>query len=171
MPDRDDAMRPGGPLRPSASHATYVLAERFPVAPDAVFDVVAEVMHRRQARISPGRVSVVVEAADFRVGGTERLRIDMPSAGAITGLRHYHEIVSAERIVATHVLTDGMRTVAVAMTTIEVEPLADEAGLRITLQVATMEESDRADACRLVFVALVDELRDRLGRPRRLGRR
>jgi len=157
--------------QPPASHATLVLAESFPAAPESVFAALYEVMHRRQTRVSPGQATVVVEAADFRVGGSERLRIDAPATGPLSAVRSYHEIAPGARIVATDVMSAGGTTVAVAMTTIELEGHAAHSRLKVTIQLTALDDSDRGDAPRLVFEAVLEELRDRLGAPKRTRRR
>src|SRR5262249_52243255 len=86
--------------------------------------------------------ALVYDAADFREGGRDIFRCGTPGDLRFRGVTIYQVIVPNQCVVSTESLSDGTTPLAVALNTLEFEPTAEGATLRLTMQIASFAGAD-----------------------------
>lgn len=116
----------------STVHANFSIERDYPYPPARVFHAFADEGAKASwFADSPAEMSTDRLEFDFRVGGLERLAMQVKDGPSITYDARYEDIVTNERIVSSYIMTmDGERiSVSVATT----EFVATDAGTRLIL--------------------------------------
>jgi uncharacterized protein YndB with AHSA1/START domain len=122
----------------SVEHATFTIERTYPASPARVFAAWAE--PEAKARWFPGAGENW--ELDFRVGGRETSRGEIPDGPTFELDALYQEIVEDERIVYTYSMDiDGQRT-SVSIATVELKPEGDGTLLTFTEQGAFFDGLD-----------------------------
>jgi uncharacterized protein YndB with AHSA1/START domain len=141
----------------STEHATFVIERTYDAAPQRVFAAWAS--QPAKARwFGPGEN----HALDFRVGGSEHLRVEV-NGDEYTYDGLYQDIVDGARIVYSYEMQRNGTRISVSVATVELA--AAEAGtlLRFTEQGVFLDGHDRADLREHGTAELLDKLAAALG--------
>lgn len=146
----------------SVTHATFVIQRRYDASPTRVFNAWADPAVKTRWFGGPPEHAPDEYELDFRVGGRELSRGDMPDGPSYVYEARYHDIVPDRRIVSTYDLhLDGAR-ISVSLATVELVPDGDGTRLIYTEQGAFFDGRDipeqREDGSRELLEALDAEL-------------
>lgn len=112
----------------TVEHSTFSLERTYNAAPSRVFAAFADPA-KKALWFGPEQGDTV--ELDFRVGGTETLRGDMPGGPSFRYDAVYQDIVTDERIVYTYDMHLNGRRISVSVATVEL--LADGERTRLIL--------------------------------------
>ena len=127
----------------SVSHDSFVIERDYPVAPAKVFNAFADLSAKVQWFGNAHEDPATVHELDFREGGREFLRAQVPDGPLFTFDVLYQDIVDDERIVYSYAMTmDGQR-ISVSVATIELTPTGDGTHLVVTEQGAFLDGLDK----------------------------
>ena len=117
-------------------HATIKLEHSYSAPLERVFSEFADPVAR--ARWSaPSNDVLIYDEADFRVGGKDVYRCGPKGDLKVRGETRYLHIVANTRVVSSETVdVDGQR-LAVALTTLDFEPLDDGTNLTVTVQIVS----------------------------------
>jgi uncharacterized protein YndB with AHSA1/START domain len=113
---------------PYVVHETFVIETCIEASPAEVFAAYADVL-AREAWGAPGGDTMVYDAADFRVGGTDVFRCGPRDEPKFHGTVWYHDIVQDHRIVYVELVRTDDRKLCLGLVTLELVP--DEQGTRL----------------------------------------
>ena len=117
-------------------HATITLERAYAVPVERVFSEFAD--PRARAKWSaPSNDALVYDEADFREGARDVFRCGTPNDLRLRGVTTYQVIVPNKCVISTESLSEGTTRLAVALNTLELEPTAEGAKLRLTVQIAS----------------------------------
>ena len=142
-------------------HETFVIEKSYAASPARVFGAWADIELKRQWFGDPDIEKGAAHAMDFRVGGVETLRGELPdgSGSSFTYDGIYQDIVENERIIYSYEMTMSGRRISVSVATIEF--YADGAGktrMIVTEQDAFLDGLDtreqREEGTRAILDAL-----------------
>jgi uncharacterized protein YndB with AHSA1/START domain len=129
-------------------HDTFVIERTYAASPSRVFAAFADSAQKVQWFGDPDIEKLAGHTIDFRVGGRESMRGDIPGGGTtFTYDALYQDIVDAERIVFTYDMTMNDKRISVSVATFEF--LAEPGGgtqLILTEQGAYLDGLDTSAA-------------------------
>lgn len=117
-------------------HATIAFERFFPETPARVFAVFADSAARAEWSAPPGD-AVVYEEADFRVGGRDVFRCGPKGDLGFRAETRYLLIDPERCVISSETLETEGRNLAVSLSTMELEPAAGGANLRLTIQITS----------------------------------
>ena len=117
-------------------HATFVIERHFRTTPARTFRHWSERDLKARWNACHPDWSVVDEAFDFRVGGTEAKRWRTADGNEQTFTAQYLDIVAPDRIVYAFEMSFGGARVSVSLATVELEPADGETRMTYTEQIA-----------------------------------
>jgi uncharacterized protein YndB with AHSA1/START domain len=148
-------------------HNTFVIERNYPVPPERVFAAFSDPVKKRRWYVE-GRVNTVQQFdLDFRVGGSQHVRILMgegtPIAGAVLSNHTTHEdIVPNRRLVLASAMSINENCISVSLETFEFLPTPEGTTLIMTNQAAFFEGSDgpamRQDGWKNLLESLANEM-------------
>jgi uncharacterized protein YndB with AHSA1/START domain len=109
----------------SVEHSSFTLERKYDASPERTFAAWAE----PEAKARWFGSADAEHEIDFRVGGRERSRGEIPDGPAYTFDALYQDIVPAERIVFTYDMLMGETRISVSVTTVEFK--AEDGGTRL----------------------------------------
>jgi len=117
-------------------HATITLDRAYSVRVERVFFEFADA--RARAKWSaPSNDALVYDEADFREGGCDVFRCGPLNDLKFRGVTTYQVIIPNRCVISTESLWEGAAQLAIALNTLEFEPTAEGANLRLTVQIAS----------------------------------
>ena len=117
-------------------HATILLERAYEAPPERVFAEFADPVVR--ARWStPAEDVLIYEEADFRTGGKDVFRCGPKENPKFCGETRYLLIVPNTRVVSSEVLEVHGNCIAIALTTLDFEPIHEATNLTVTVQVVS----------------------------------
>ena len=125
----------------SVVHDTFVIKRTYPASPARVFAAFGDAAIKSQWFGEPGGSSTPHEL-DFRVGGRESLRGQIPTGPSFTYDALYHDIVDGERIIYSYEMTMDGRRISVSVATIELAAEGDGTRFTLTQQGAFLDGLD-----------------------------
>lgn len=154
--------------RYASHHSTIVLARTFDHAVERVYAAIADPTERRDVWASGDTMRLVLDEADFHVGGRDVYRFGQPGVPRFRGQSIYHDIVPACRIVSTDMVWEGAaRLLSVALTTLELASPGHGTRLKITSQLVWLDDGDTIEGSDARLQTLIDNLARHLdGEPR-----
>ena len=154
---------------PTTIHDTFVLERRYPLAPDEVFQALAD-PELKGRWFAKGDHPAERFEMDFRIGGTERtlfrLGDDTPFPGTpVVTEGRYEDIVPGRRVVVSSTMSLGERRISTALVTFEL--LENDAGtdLILTHQAAFYEGADGPEMRKDGWDKMLAALDRQLGAP------
>jgi uncharacterized protein YndB with AHSA1/START domain len=114
-------------------HATITLERTYPATIERLFSEFADPKARAKWSVSAND-ALVYDEADFREGGRDVFRCGSADDLKFLGTTAYHVIVRNQCVITTETLTEGKVHLAVALNTLEFEPAAAGATIKITVQ-------------------------------------
>jgi uncharacterized protein YndB with AHSA1/START domain len=117
-------------------HATITLEHSYAAPVERVFSEFADPVAR--ARWSaPSGDALIYDEADFRIGGKDVFRCGPSGNPRFRGETRYLQIVPNSSVVSSETVDmDGQR-LAVALTTLDFQPIEDSTNLTVTVQVVS----------------------------------
>lgn len=117
-------------------HATINLERQYTVPVKRVFSECAD--PRARAKWSaPSNDALVYDEADFREGARDVFRCGPLNDLKFRGVTIYQVIIPNKWVLSTETISEGTTPLAVALNTLEFEPTAVGAVLRLTVQIAS----------------------------------
>ena len=117
-------------------HATVTFEREYAAPVERVFSEFAD--PRARAKWSaPSNDALVYDEADFREGARDVFRCGPPDDLKFRGVTTYQVIIPNRCIISTESLSEGATQLAVALNTLEFEPTAEGAHLRLTVQIVS----------------------------------
>jgi uncharacterized protein YndB with AHSA1/START domain len=126
-------------------HTTITLHHSHSARLERVFSEFADPVTR--ARWSaPSQDALIYDEADFRIRGKDVFRCGPKGDPKFRGETHYLDIIPNARVVSSETVeTDGQR-LAVALTTLVLEPTEDGTNLTVTVQIVSFVGQDMIHA-------------------------
>jgi len=147
----------------TTAHHTIVFERSFACPVAMLYQAFVDPVARARWGVPSPTAVIIYEAADFRIGGTDRSRCGTNFHPRFLVEVTYLDIVPESRIVHTEtVSTDGKRLSA-ALETIEMAADGNRSKLKVTMQIAAFDGADMADGVRQGFGAALDNLARELG--------
>jgi len=152
------ASHSGSTLEPTVRHATFSIDREFSAKPEAVFAAFADPVAKARWFAPPLGWQRADHTLDFRVGGSEHLRVTTPDGTIHAFDAAYEDVVPGHRIVFTYQMHVGEVRMSVSLTTIEL--FAGAAGTRLifTEQGAFLDGLDSVEARERGTHDLIDKL-------------
>ena len=123
-------------MKEKVHHTTIKLERAYAVPIERVFSEFAD--PRARAKWSaPSHDALVYDEADFREGARDVFRCGPPNDLKFRGATTYQVIIPNRCVISTETLSEGTTQLAVALNTLEFEPTAVGAILRLTVQIAS----------------------------------
>jgi uncharacterized protein YndB with AHSA1/START domain len=155
-------MTPSGPkdsiAEPTVRHATFSIDRHFDVAPAAVFAAFADPMAKARWFAPPLGWQRADHSLDFRVGGSEHLRVTTPDGTIHAFDAAYEDVVPNRRIVFSYQMHVGEVRMSVSLTTIELFATTTGTRLIFTEQGAFLDGLDSVEARERGTHDLLDKL-------------
>ncbi len=143
---------------PCAYHSTLVF-RRVLAAPAArVFAALSDPEERSLLGARGDETVILLDEADFRVGGREAFRFGARRNPRFRGRTTYHDIVPGRRIVATDVVYDQEELLSITVATVEIEPRGAGTQVKVTAQVAWLDGADAREETTLRYETLIANL-------------
>ena len=117
-------------------HATFVIERQFRTTPARTFRFFSERDLKERWNACHPDWSVIDEAFDFRVGGTEAKRWRTADGSEQTFTAHYLDIVAPDRIVYAFEMSLGGERVSVSLATVALQPADGQTLMTYTEQIA-----------------------------------
>ena len=122
-------------------HATITLEHSYPAPPELVFAEFAAPVASAQWS-APSNDALIYDETDFRIGGKDVFRCGPKGNPKFHGEIRYLHIVPNSCVVSSETLeTDGQR-IAVALTTLNFQPIEEGTNLIVTVQVVSFVGPD-----------------------------
>lgn len=121
----------------SVTHATFAIERIYPATPARVFAAWADPAIKAQWFEDAG--TSAAGTFDFRVGGREVSSGKEPDGQRFRHEAHYHDIVSARRIVYTYDMYLNDERISVSLATVELLPAGSGTRLIVTEQGAYLD--------------------------------
>jgi uncharacterized protein YndB with AHSA1/START domain len=122
-------------------HATITLQHSYSAPLERVFSEFADPVARARWSAPSGDV-LIYDEADFRVGGKDVFRCGPKQDPKFRGVTCYLDIVRNARVVSSETVEMGGQRLAVALTTIDFEPVEDGTKLTVTVQIVSFVGPD-----------------------------
>jgi uncharacterized protein YndB with AHSA1/START domain len=131
----------GGKVNDKLQHATIKLKHSYSAPLQRVFSEFADPVAR--ARWSaPSKDELIYDEADFQLGGKDVFRCGPRGNPKFRGETRYLDIVPNARVVSSETVdADGQR-LAVALTTLDFEPIENGTNLTVTIQMVSFVGTD-----------------------------
>jgi uncharacterized protein YndB with AHSA1/START domain len=142
----------------SVEHSSFTLERKYDASPERTFAAWAE----PEAKARWFGSADAEHELDFRVGGRERSRGEIPDGPAYTFDALYQDIVPAERIVFTYDMLMGETRISVSVTTVEFKAEDDGTRLVFTEQGAFLDGHDDPSLRQQGTGSLLDALGEEL---------
>lgn len=117
-------------------HHTITMERTYSAKADCVFAEFADPVARAKWSVLSND-ALVYDEADFREGGRDVFRCGPPGDLRFRGVVAYQVIVPNHCVVYTETLTDDGKRVAVALNTLEFEPVGEGTVLKVTVQIVS----------------------------------
>ncbi|MEZ4222013.1 MAG: SRPBCC domain-containing protein [Polyangiaceae bacterium] len=148
---------------PSTLHETLVFERQFGSPPEAVFAAYADVDLRSRWSAPSPTAAVVYGSADFRIDGEDRFRCGGRHDLQFTGVVRYLDIVEAQRIVYSEVISSSDARLSVSLVTWDLRRDGEGTHLLVTDHVASFVGADMIDGSRAGMNAALDNLVEAMG--------
>jgi len=112
-------------------HETLTFARTYRATPARVFAAWADPSARPRWGRPSDSIDMVFEAADFRIGGEDRMLCGAAGSPLFSVRLTYQDIVPAMRIIYTEAVSSGGRLLSVSLVTVALE--AHDGGTRLVL--------------------------------------
>jgi uncharacterized protein YndB with AHSA1/START domain len=144
-------------------HSTFVVERSIPAPPDRVFQAFADPDLKKRWFAEGDQHDVEEFAADFRVGGVERLRYRFREGTQFEGLTISNtdtvlDVIPDRRIVSSSRMTFGDACISAALVTTELLPTDSGTDLVLTFQGAFFEGADGPQIREMGWRALLERL-------------
>jgi uncharacterized protein YndB with AHSA1/START domain len=126
----------------SVTHSTFVIERSYPTTPERVFAAFADPAKKRRWFAEGGSYGTREFEMDFRVGGSEHSRFNMPDGTPLANDTSYQDIEPNRRIVFAYTMSVGGRRISASLSTIELLPTEKGTDFVYTEQAAFFEGSD-----------------------------
>ena len=144
----------------STEHATFDIERVYDASPERVFEAFADPKAKGQWFGPGGRESEL--ALDFRVGGREHFKEDLPDGRVFGYDAPYREIVPGERIDYGYTVDFDQTRISASLVTVEITPAGARTRLLYTEQAVYLDGGDtpaqREEGTRLELDKLDAEL-------------
>jgi len=114
----------------STTHSTFVIERTYEASPERVFEAWSDPASKA-LWFGPPQKPQGAYSLDFRVGGSEHLKIPTPAGEIYSFDAVYQDIVPGQRIVYTYDMHRDEDRISVSVATVEIEGI--DAGTRLTL--------------------------------------
>ncbi|WGF88715.1 SRPBCC family protein [Marinivivus vitaminiproducens] len=141
-------------------HGTIVLERRIKAPPARVFTAWASEKARVVWAAPKAEWVIAYDRFDFRVGGHEVGRFGPPEGPHHVTTAHYYDIVPERRIVFAYGMAYEGATIAVALTTVDLQPDGGGTRLLLTEQLAALDGGDRPEYREAGWSEMLDKLVD-----------
>ncbi len=122
-------------------HATLTFERSYPAPIERVFAEFADPV-ARAAWSAPSNDVLIYDEANFHAGGRDRFRCGPKDDARFHGETIYHLIVPNKCVVSSESLSTDGQHLAVALTSLEFEPIADGTHLKVTVQMISFVGPD-----------------------------
>ncbi|WP_395647596.1 SRPBCC family protein [Terricaulis sp.] len=123
------------------AHTTMVMERTYKASPERVFRAWADAEARARWGAPAPHIQIVYEAADFRVGGQDVSRCIEPGTADYVANVYYLDICENVRIVFAENVMHGERRQSAALISVELSPERDATRLRLTMQIASFDDT------------------------------
>lgn len=144
-------MRPLG-----TQHGTVVLGHSTEATLARVYAAFTDPLELARLGMAGGGPRLILDEADFRVGGGDRYRLGTGTHPRFDGQTLYHDIVPARRLVTTDIVASGDVTLTVALSTLEFASVGQHTKIKLTAQVVTLVEEDEVCSRYAILFANLD---------------
>ena len=153
---------------PAVIHSTFVLERSYPQPPDRVFAAFAQPARKRRW-YAEGDHEIQHYETELRIGGSEHLRYRFKEGHPIAGSEienHscFHDIVPAQRIVATQKMSLNGKPININLLTFEFLPSGTGTNLLLTNQGTFVDWPDGAKMIEQGWRGLLDRFGSELNR-------
>jgi uncharacterized protein YndB with AHSA1/START domain len=155
----------------SAYHSTMVLGRAFDATVARLYAALSDPAERALVGAAGDATVVVLDEADFRVGGREAFRFGSRINPRFRGQSLYHDIVPERRIVSTDMVYEREQLLSITVATLELEGEGCRTRVKLTAQIAWLDGADALDEPTLRYDTLLANLERHVGRAVRGGRR
>jgi uncharacterized protein YndB with AHSA1/START domain len=114
----------------STEHATFVIERTYDAAPARVWRAWAD-PEEKLRWFGPRELDKLDHELDFRVGGHERMTVQVPDGPLFTFSGRFQDIVEGVRFIHTYEMYRDEQRMSVSVATVELEPAG--AGTKLTL--------------------------------------
>lgn len=124
----------------SAAHTSFVLERRLKAAPARVFAAWADIEAKRRWSDCHAEVGTLDYTMDFRVGGHEIHRANLPDGREQLVDKVFLEIVPDARIIFAYAMAAAGRSLSASLVTVEFQPDGAGTHLKLTEQLAYLDD-------------------------------
>jgi uncharacterized protein YndB with AHSA1/START domain len=128
-------------MKDKLQHATITLQQLYSAPPERVFAEFADPV-ARASWSAPSEDALIYDEADFRIGGKDVFRCGPKGDAKFRGETRYLDIVPNARVVSSETVDVDGRRLAVALTTLDFEPIGDGTNLKVTIQMVSFAGPD-----------------------------
>jgi uncharacterized protein YndB with AHSA1/START domain len=139
-------------------HATIVFERIFDAPAQRVFATLSDPVARARWSAPSDTAVIIYDEADFRVGGRDIFRCGAKNDPRYRGETHYCNIVPNRLIVSTETVDELDTRLSVALTTIELEPDGGRTKLKLTVQLAALNDPRMIDGTKAGYTGALDNL-------------
>jgi uncharacterized protein YndB with AHSA1/START domain len=127
----------------STEHATFVIERTYDAAPARVWRAWTNPDEKRRW-FGPRELDKPNHELDFRVGGHERMTVQVPDGPLFSFSSRFQDIVEGVRFVHTYEMYRDERRMSVSVATVELEPTGTGTRLMLTEQGVFLDAIDTA---------------------------
>jgi uncharacterized protein YndB with AHSA1/START domain len=139
-------------------HATIVFERIFDASAERVFAALSDPVARARWSAPSDTAVLIYDEADFRVGGRDIFRCGAKNDPRYRGETHYRDIVPNRRIVSTETVDELDTRLSVALTTVELEADGERTKLKLTVQLAALDDPRMIDGTKAGYAGALDNL-------------
>jgi len=143
---------------PTTHHATIVIERMFDAPADRVFTALSDPVARAQWSAPSDTAVIIYEEADFRVGGRDIFRCGAKNDPRYRGETRYCDIVPNRRIICTETVDEVDTRLSAALTTAELEPDGARTKLKLTVQLAALDDPRMIEGTKAGYAGALDNL-------------
>ena len=151
----------------SVKHSTFVIKRELPASPRHAFRFWSEADFKKRWTSCHPDWTVVEDAFDFRVGGTEAKRWRTPEGNEQTFRAHYLDIVPERRIIYAYEMSFKGQRLSASLATVEFFLTGTQTRMTFTEQIAFLGGVDayreRVEGTEIGFDRLVEVIANETG--------
>jgi uncharacterized protein YndB with AHSA1/START domain len=139
-------------------HATIVIERTFDAPARLVFAALSDPISRARWSAPSDTAVMIYDEADFRVGGRDLFRCGAKNDPRYRGETHYRDIVPNRRIISTETVDELGTRLSMALTTVELEPDGERTKLKLTVQLAALDDPRMIDGTKAGYAGALANL-------------
>lgn len=140
------------------AHATIVMERTYNASPHRVFGAWADVEARKRWGVPAEGIRIEYQEADFREGGRDLSRCIEPGKEDYIAAVTYIDIKPDQRIAFVEDIALGKKRVSAALISVEFAAKGAATQLRLTMQIASFDESGMEQGYQFGWNAALDNL-------------